>query len=80
VPEKRDVDLLDVVGPAAPGAIHREIFLEAFGAKQARGNLLEVRLHAQLLCSLQQWLIRPGKLDGQPVALEVLLVVPRDSE
>jgi len=34
----------------------------------------------QLLHSLQQWLIRPGKLDGQPVALEVLLVVPRDSE
>jgi len=34
----------------------------------------------QLLHSLQQWQIRPGKLDGQPVMLEVLLIIPRDGD
>lgn len=33
-----------------------------------------------LLHSLQQWEIRPGKLDGQPVALEVLLIIPREGD
>lgn len=33
-----------------------------------------------LLHSLQQWQFRPGKLDGQPIALEILLIVPRDRE
>jgi len=33
-----------------------------------------------LLHSLQQWQLRPGKLDGQPIALEILLIVPRDRE
>ena len=31
-----------------------------------------------LLRSLRQWQLRPGKLDGQPVALEVLLIIPRE--
>lgn len=31
-----------------------------------------------LLHSLQQWQFRPGKLNEQPVALEILLIIPRD--
>ena len=31
-----------------------------------------------LLNSLRQWKIRPGRLDGQPIALEVLLIIPRE--
>jgi len=34
----------------------------------------------QLLHSLRQWQFRPGKLDNQPIALEVLLIIPRDKE
>jgi len=33
-----------------------------------------------LLHSLEQWQFRPGKLDGQPTALEILLIIPRDRE
>jgi hypothetical protein len=33
-----------------------------------------------LLHSLQQWQLRPGTLDGQPIALEILLIIPRDTE
>lgn len=33
-----------------------------------------------LLRSLQQWQLRPGKVNGQAVALEVLLIIPRDRE
>jgi hypothetical protein len=32
----------------------------------------------QLLHSLQQWQLRPAKLDGEPVAVEILLVIPRE--
>lgn len=31
-----------------------------------------------LLHSLRQWQLRPGTLDGQPVAVEVLLIIPRE--
>jgi hypothetical protein len=34
----------------------------------------------QLLHSLAQWQVRPGKLDGQPISLEILLIIPRDRE
>ena len=34
----------------------------------------------QLLHSLRQWQFRPGKLDNQPIALEILLIIPRDKE
>ncbi|HUE01665.1 MAG TPA: hypothetical protein VMR62_18990 [Bryobacteraceae bacterium] len=30
----------------------------------------------QLLHSLQQWQLRPGKMDGKPIALEILLIIP----
>lgn len=33
-----------------------------------------------LLHSLQQWQLRPGKLDGQPAALEILLIIPREGD
>ena len=33
-----------------------------------------------LLHSLQQWQFRPGKLNSQPVALEILLLIPSDRE
>lgn len=34
----------------------------------------------QLLHSLQQWQFRPGTLDRQPVALEILLIIPREQK
>ncbi|MFN7998305.1 MAG: hypothetical protein U0Q18_32085 [Bryobacteraceae bacterium] len=33
-----------------------------------------------LLSSLDGWQLRPGKLDGQPVSLEILLIIPRDGD
>jgi len=33
-----------------------------------------------LFHSLQQWQFRPGKLDRQPIVLEILLIIPRDRD
>jgi len=29
---------------------------------------------------LRQWEFRPAKRDGQPIAVEVLLIIPEDTE